>query len=55
MRCVARNTAPNKMQIPPTTRYAIPRNGFLPPMTVRVEMRIDLVPLYLSTGKPIHT
>lgn len=51
MRCVARNTTPSKRQRPPTTRYAMPRNGFLPPMTVRVEIRMDLVPLYFSTWK----
>jgi hypothetical protein len=52
MRCVARNTAPSKMQRPPTTRYAMPKNGFLPPITVRVEIKMDLVPLYAMTGKP---
>lgn len=52
MRCVARNTAPSKMQRPPTTMYAMPKNGFLPPMTVRVEIKMDLVPLYACTGKP---
>jgi len=40
------------MQRPPTTTYAMPKKGFLPPITVRVEMRMDLVPPYFSTGKP---
>jgi hypothetical protein len=45
---------PSRMQRPPTTTYAMPKKGFLPPMTVRVEIRMDLVPPYLSTGKPIQ-
>ena len=28
----------------------MPKNGFLPPMTVLVEMRIDFVPPYTVTG-----
>jgi hypothetical protein len=55
MRWVARKIAPSRMQRPPTTMYAMPRKGFLPPMTVRVEMRIDLVPLYALTGKPARS
>ena len=42
---------PSTMQMPPTAKYAIPRNGFLPPMTVRVDMTIDFVPPYTVTGK----
>jgi hypothetical protein len=44
IKCVAVKSAPRTMQMPPTTTYAIPRKGFFPPMTVRVESRIDLVP-----------
>jgi hypothetical protein len=51
-RCVRVKTVPSKMQRPPTTTYAMPKKGFLPPITVRVEMRMDLVPPYFSTGKP---
>lgn len=47
------NKAPRTIQIPPTTTYAMPRNGFLPPMTVRVEIIMDFVPPYLFTGKSI--
>ena len=50
-RCVSVKTVPSRMQRPPTTTYAMPRKGFLPPMIVRVEMRIDLVPPYFSAGK----
>jgi hypothetical protein len=39
------NKAPRTLNKPPTTRYAMPRKGFLPPMTVLVEIRIDFVPL----------
>lgn len=38
-------------QSPPTIMYAIPRKSFLPPMTLRVEMRISFVPPYSVTGK----
>lgn len=48
------NTAPRTIQIPPTTTYAMPRNGFLPPMTVRVEIIMDFVPPYFLTGKSIE-
>lgn len=44
-KCVTVKIAPRRIQIPPTTRYAIPRNGFLPPMTVLVLRTMDLVPL----------
>lgn len=42
--------APRRMQRLPITIYAMPRNGFFPPMTVRVEMSISLVPLYPRTS-----
>ena len=48
---VAVNSAPSMIQSPPTTMYAIPRNGFRPPITVRVDISIDFVPLYIVTGK----
>lgn len=47
------NSTPRRIHIPPTTTYAIPRNGFRPPMMVLVLMTIDLVPLYTSAGNPI--
>lgn len=40
--------------MPPTTTYAMPRKGFLPPMTVRVEMIMDLVPPYSVTLKSVR-
>jgi hypothetical protein len=46
--------APRTTQIPPTTTYAIPRKGFLPPMTVPVLITIDLVPPYSVTLKTVH-
>ena len=49
--CVTVNMAPSRMQSPPTTMYAMPRNGFLPPMTVWVDRSSDLVPSYGNTGK----
>ncbi len=51
MRWATMNKAPSSTQIPPTTTYAIPRNGFFPPITVRVEITIDLVPPYSVTLK----
>ena len=48
------NNAPRTTQMPPTTTYAIPRNGFFPPMTVRVEINIDFVPPYSVTGNAAH-
>lgn len=51
-KCVTVKMAPRRMQMPPTTKYAIPRNGFLPPMTVLVLRTMDLVPLYTSAGNP---
>lgn len=39
------------MQMPPTATYAIPRKGFFPPITVRVEMTNDFEPPYFRTGK----
>ena len=54
MRCVIVKRVPRTMQIPPTATYAIPRKGFLPPITVRVDMTIDFVPPYTSTGKSRH-
>lgn len=45
MRWVTVKMAPRTMQSPPTTTYAMPRKGFLPPITVRVEMTMDFVPL----------
>jgi hypothetical protein len=42
--------APSTMQIPPTTTYAIPKKGFLPPITLFVVNTIDLVPWYSVTG-----
>jgi hypothetical protein len=44
IKCVAVKSAPRTMQMPPTTTYAMPRKGFLPPMMVRVESRMDFVP-----------
>lgn len=44
-KCVTVKMAPRRMQIPPTTKYAMPKNGFLPPITVLVLRTIDLVPL----------
>lgn len=44
-KCVTVKMAPRRIQMPPTTKYAIPRNGFLPPMTVLVLSTMDLVPL----------
>jgi len=37
--------------MPPTATYAMPRKGFLPPITVRVDMTIDFVPPYIVTRK----
>ena len=54
MRCAPVNKAPRTIQSPPTTTYAMPRNGFLPPMTVRVEMMMAFVPPYFLTGKSIE-
>ena len=51
MRWVTVNKVPRTMQMPPTATYAIPRKGFFPPITVRVDMTMDLVPPYTSTGK----
>lgn len=51
MRWVTVNKVPRTMQMPPTATYAIPRKGFFPPITVRVDMTKDLVPPYVSTGK----
>ena len=51
IRWVTVNNVPRTMQMPPTATYAIPRKGFFPPMTVRVDMTKDLVPPYTSTGK----
>jgi len=39
--------------MPPTATYAIPRKGFFPPITVRVEMTKVLVPPYFVTGKSV--
>lgn len=39
------------MHNPPTTIYVMPRKGFLPPMMVRVDIRMDFVPSYRVTGK----
>ncbi len=52
--CVTVKTTPRSMHMPPTTTYAIPRKGFLPPITVRVEMIIDFVPWNWSTGKTVY-
>jgi hypothetical protein len=46
IKCVAVNIAPRRIHNPPTTIYAIPRNGFFPPMTVLVVIKIDFVPPY---------
>lgn len=51
IKCVTVNKAPSTTQMPLTTTYAIPRKGFLPPMTVRVEMMMDFVPPYTVAGK----
>jgi len=32
----------------------MPRKGFLPPMTVRVDMMMDFVPPYSVTGKSVY-
>jgi hypothetical protein len=46
MRCAIVKATPSRIHKPPTTTYAIPRNGFRPPITVRVEITMDLVPPY---------
>lgn len=51
-RCVTVNNTPSKMHMPPTTTYAMPKKGLRPPMTVRVLMTTDLVPLYTEAGNP---
>jgi hypothetical protein len=43
--CIAVNNAPRRMQRFLTATYLTPRKEFFPPMTVRVEIRIDFVPL----------
>ena len=45
-KCLTAKIAPRSTHSPPTTIYAIPKNGFFPPMTVVVEITIDLVPPY---------
>lgn len=46
------NKTPRRIHIPPTTTYAMPKKGLRPPMTVRVLMMTDLVPLYTAAGNP---
>ena len=43
-KCAMANAVPKTMHIPATTTYAMPMKGFLPPITDRVDMRMDLVP-----------
>jgi len=40
---------PRTTQIPATATYAMPKEGFLPPTTVRVVRTMDLVPPYSVT------
>lgn len=51
MRCVTVNRVPRRIQMPPTATYAMPRKGFLPPITVRVDITIDFVPPNIVTRK----
>jgi hypothetical protein len=44
------NTTPIRKQNDPTTKYATPKKGFLPPIKLTVEKTIDLVPPYGRTG-----
>lgn len=53
IRCVAVNITPSRTHKPATMTYAIPKNGFLPPITVRVLIRIPFVPLKARTGKSV--
>lgn len=46
------NKTPRRIHIPPTTTYAMPKKGLRPPMTVRVLMTMDFVPLYTEAGNP---
>lgn len=45
------NTKPSRMHIEPTVRYAIPRNGFLPPIQLVVVITKNLDPPNETTGK----
>jgi len=45
-----RKPTPRRRQIVPTTMYATPRKGFLPPSHDVVENTIDFVPEKLRTG-----
>jgi len=48
--CMIRKTTPRTMQIEPTTRYPIPRNGFFPPSHDVVVSTILFLPLNDDTG-----
>jgi hypothetical protein len=50
IRCLNVRPNPSSIHSPPTTKYAIPRKGFLPPINETVEKTIDLVPLNGATG-----
>lgn len=43
---------PKQMQSEPTTKYAIPKNGFLPPIQVAVLITKVLRPPNPTTGNP---
>jgi hypothetical protein len=47
-----RKAMPRKMQREPTTMYAMPKKGFLPPSHEVVDSTTSLVPPKDSTGKP---
>lgn len=51
-RCVTVNKTPSRIHMPPTTTYAMPKKGLRPPITVRVLIMTDLVPLYTAAGNP---
>jgi len=50
LRCMMRNTMPRSIHSEPTTRYAMPRNGFFPPNHDVVVRIMLLVPLNTCTG-----
>ena len=50
LRCTIRKTTPQTMQREPTTIYAIPRNGFLPPIHEVVDKITLFSPLKGLTG-----
>ena len=50
LRWMMRNTTPRRMQTLPTTRYAMPRKGFLPPSQEVVVRMNRFVPSNIVTG-----